>query len=536
MLLTGAIGPAFAKEPAVYLKATYEEHEPGTEPATPVLRRVEQVKVADGGGRVGTGHVAHFLDNTDRGGALEYNVGMSGLRGLHVTFDLLNNRPDDMTPKAALIFGAGPWNTSSSLMLNANAKRAFGLEFLQYGWTKTLSLRVGSSAVTRDAYALETPLRVKIWVNDQDDATLPYARPDTGVEAMLNPDSFVVWINGKLVGKEPIFGYPMQTSVTEGNAGLGRVGFSSTSAGRADFLIDNLVVSDPTAEAIPVAPGQVLPSVTGEVTPDQLPGAETLSYRDGTNTMNLFVFKPEGWRPTDRRSALVYFFGGGWSRGTPEKSASWARWAAERGMVGFAPDYRTRGRFGTSPLASVADGRAALRWIATHADELGIDPERMVVGGSSAGGHVALWTAIVGTPPGSDPKEAPTVKPKAVFLSSAVTDTSEETGYTPGRFEEQAQALSPVHQLDANMPRVLMFHARDDDLVHYRTAVAFRDAMVAEGNRCELVTVPQGGHGYSSAFPEWRAEVRSRVASLLGEEGLLPVEEPQHILKVNGED
>ena len=68
-------------------------------------------------------------------------------------------------------------------------------------------------------------------------------------------------------------------------------------------------------------------------------------------------------------------FDSSWTRGTPANAAAWAKWAAERGFVGVAPDYRVKERFGTSPLESVADGRAALRWVQEHAAELGIDPQ-----------------------------------------------------------------------------------------------------------------------------------------------------------------
>ena len=104
----------------------------------------------------------------------------------------------------------------------------------------------------------------------------------------------------------------------------------------------------------------------------------------------------------------------------------------------------------------------------------------------------------------------------------AVTDTSPETGYTPSRFGDDALALSPVHQLDDEMPPVLMFHAADDDLVHYRTAVALRDKLESMGNACELVTVPEGGHGFSSRFPEWKNKVRTKLEEFFVREGLLP--------------
>ncbi len=191
-------------------------------------------------------------------------------------------------------------------------------------------------------------------------------------------------------------------------------------------------------------------------------------------------------------------------------------------MVGIAPDYRTKNRFDTSPLASVDDGRAAFAWVVKHADELGIDPARIVVGGSSAGGHVALWTAIEKAPPGSDAATSPTAKPAALFLKSAVTDTSPETGYTPKRFGDDAMALSPVHQLDGQMPPTLIVHAANDALVHYGTAVALHNQLASTGNSCELMTIPLGGHGFSSEHKLWKAKAHTRMVAFFERAGLLP--------------
>ena len=70
--------------------------------------------------------------------------------------------------------------------------------------------------------------------------------------------------------------------------------------------------------------------------------------------------------------------------------------SGRRNMVWWEwlPTIETRKRFDAKPEDCVADGRAALRWIQDHAAELGIDPSKIVVQGSSAGGHVAAWTAI----------------------------------------------------------------------------------------------------------------------------------------------
>jgi acetyl esterase/lipase len=259
-------------------------------------------------------------------------------------------------------------------------------------------------------------------------------------------------------------------------------------------------------------------------TPVSLPGAETYVYRDGKpDPMRLHVFKPKNWTAEDRRPALVFFFGGGWTKGTPERSANYAKWAATLGMVGIAPDYRTKERFNTSPLESVADGRAALRWIEDHADKLGIDPKKIVVGGSSSGGHVALWTAIEHTPPGSNTNEAPRIKPFALILVSPVSDTSSAIGYTPKRFGDKAEALSPVYQLDTKMPPVLLFHGNADTTVTNAQSIALHDKLVASSNVCEFITVPGGNHGFQSQLSEWKDKSRDIVKEFLTKQGILPV-------------
>jgi acetyl esterase len=260
-----------------------------------------------------------------------------------------------------------------------------------------------------------------------------------------------------------------------------------------------------------------------QVAPATLPGAETFVYRPlKPDALRVHAFKPAGWKTGDQRPAFIWFFGGGWTRGTPENAAWWAKWAATQGMVGLAPDYRVKDRHGTSPLESVADARAALRWAQEHAAELGIDPQRIVIGGNSAGGHLALWTAIERTPPGSAEAESPKFRPAALILTSAVCDTSKASGYTPTRFGEHAQALSPVHQLDAKMPPVLAFHGDADQTVPHAQAFALRARLRGTGNVCELVSVPRGSHNYGGDQPEWAVRTQAMAAEFLRKQGVLP--------------
>lgn len=261
------------------------------------------------------------------------------------------------------------------------------------------------------------------------------------------------------------------------------------------------------------------PKVT---TPLTLPGAEAFIYQDvKPEPMRLHVFKPPGWKAGDRRPAWIHFFGGGFLNGTPLQSAGQGRNAAKLGMVGVAVDYRVKNRHGTDASACVADARAALHWVQAHAAELGIDPERVVVSGSSAGGHLALWTAISATPWGSDPAKAPRSKPVALILISAAADTSEVTGQRAERFAGHGADLSPQQHLDARMPPVLMFHGDADQVVPYRYAVALDKRLRDTGNECEFITIPGGGHGLNT--DEWKTKAVALSRTFLERLKILPV-------------
>jgi len=219
--------------------------------------------------------------------------------------------------------------------------------------------------------------------------------------------------------------------------------------------------------------------------------------------LRLHVVKPKDWKSSDKRACLVTFFGGGWTSGTPARSITYAKWAAKNGLVGVAPDYRTRNRFNSQPEDCVADGRAAVRWIQDHATELGVDPAKIVVQGSSAGGHVAAWTAIpdpVTSETASDPVPNPT--PMGLILLWPVTDTGTNGYGGPKRFnndEARANNLSVTGRMPVKMPPTLVFHGTADKTVKFENSKTFTDKMKANGNLCELVVFPDAPHSPQSS-------------------------------------
>lgn len=257
---------------------------------------------------------------------------------------------------------------------------------------------------------------------------------------------------------------------------------------------------------------------TNEATPLTLPGAETLVFKKtGDTELLLHVIKPKGWQASDARPCFVAFFGGGWSSGTPAKSISYAKWAAKQGLVGVSPDYRTKKRFDGKPEDCVADGRAAVRWVQDHAKELGVDPAKIVVQGSSAGGHVAAWTAIPEpvTPESSgDPMPSPI--PAGLILLWPVTDTGTNGYGGPKRFgnnEARANNLSVTRRMPAKMPPTLVFHGTADETVKFANSEEFQAKMKANGNDCELIPFPGAPHTpQSSKEGEKGKAVRAKIA------------------------
>jgi acetyl esterase/lipase len=250
-------------------------------------------------------------------------------------------------------------------------------------------------------------------------------------------------------------------------------------------------------------PSSPLPQDTNEVTPLSLPGSEPYVFKKvGDVELRLHVVKPKDWKSTDKRACLVTFFGGGWTSGTPARSITYAKWAAKNGLVGVAPDYRTRNRFNTQPEDCVADGRAAVRWIQDHSMELGIDPAKIVAQGSSAGGHVAAWTAIpdaVTPDAASDP--VPNPVPMGLILLWPVTDTGANGYGGPKRFnndEARANNLSVTGRMPAKMPPTLVFHGTADKTVKFENSQAFTGKMKANGNLCDLIKFADAPHSPNS--------------------------------------
>jgi acetyl esterase len=241
------------------------------------------------------------------------------------------------------------------------------------------------------------------------------------------------------------------------------------------------------------------------VYPPVIEGTKSETYRKvGDTELKVWIFDPErkGAKPLP---AIVFFFGGGWSSGSPTQFEPQSRHLAARGMIALVADYRVKTRQNAKPVDCVADAKACVRWVRANAGRLGIDPDRIAVGGGSAGGHLA---ASVATLPGLDPApddKAISCLPNALVLFNPGTVMApfpglDLKGFGAGldkeRFGCEPNEISPLHHVKKGMPPTIIFHGKADSTVHYATVEKFAEVMKAAGNRCELVGYEGQPHGF----------------------------------------
>ena len=92
--------------------------------------------------------------------------------------------------------------------------------------------------------------------------------------------------------------------------------------------------------------------------------------------LEMFIFAPPDHQPSDRRPAIVFFFGGGWTNGSPGQFAEHCKHLAARGMVAMTAEYRVRSRHGVLADSCVRDAKSAIRWVRANAKRLGVDPDK----------------------------------------------------------------------------------------------------------------------------------------------------------------
>lgn len=186
--------------------------------------------------------------------------------------------------------------------------------------------------------------------------------------------------------------------------------------------------------------------------------------------------------------AIVYFTGGGWVGGNVYGQIPNPAWFRDHGIIGIEADYRVKSRHGTTPVECVQDAKSAIRYVRAHAKELGIDPNRIIAAGGSAGGHIAACTAIDGGD-AADENPAISSRPNALVLHNPVLGE----GFGKEFFDVHPE-FSPILHVKKGWPPTILSNGTKDKTTPFEYAEKFVRLMKEAGNVCELIPVKDADH------------------------------------------
>lgn len=254
----------------------------------------------------------------------------------------------------------------------------------------------------------------------------------------------------------------------------------------------------------------------------------TVTYsKPATGDLTVDVFRPEF---NSRHSAVLIFHGGGWRAGAKEAVHQQAAALAEEGFTGIAVQYRL---LDAAPWpAQLADARAALSWVRSHAAELSIDPARVVAQGHSAGAHLALMAGTIskeerpaaivayypatGFYPADPPQPAdPDAPPAPPSLEiDALGRIPSWMLFPPGTDDAALIAASPISVADATFPPTILLHATEDSVIGSAASIALHRRLGDLGVPSDLHIYAGRGHGFDLAPSMLAATVQATTSFL----------------------
>jgi acetyl esterase/lipase len=227
---------------------------------------------------------------------------------------------------------------------------------------------------------------------------------------------------------------------------------------------------------------------------------------------------------------VLWVHGGGWRFGDRKLAPDLSRFFAQRGFAMVSIDYRLSEEV-TFP-APIIDVKAAVRWVRSVAERFSLDPDRIALWGSSAGGHLAACAALSRPEEFNSPEHErfsssvcavvdgygptdfsrmdadrlPSQHPPS-DIETRIVKPSVPTGHADSyesRFigapvatsPDQVQRANPINYVNLGAPPFLILHGQSDTLVPWQQSRMLFDALDAAGNEATLVLLEKLNHGF----------------------------------------
>jgi len=252
----------------------------------------------------------------------------------------------------------------------------------------------------------------------------------------------------------------------------------------------------------------------------------------GNPCQQLDLYLPKQRKGDGPLPVVCWIHGGGWQQGDRANANRIHALVASGEYAGVSIGYRLSSE--AQWPAQIHDCKAAIRWVRAHADEHGLDPDRIAAWGSSAGGHLVAMLGTTHGNAGLEGKIGPHLDhsselrciinyygpadllsmnrqapPEAKFDHDA--PNSPESRMLGGALQHvpgKARNASPLFHVSADDEAFLIVHGTQDLLVPYAQSVAFEKKLERAGVKAVFLTVDGGGHGAGFGGPVVKSYVR----------------------------
>jgi len=246
-----------------------------------------------------------------------------------------------------------------------------------------------------------------------------------------------------------------------------------------------------------------------------------ISFLTSARTEKLDLYLPKNRKAGEKSPAVLLIHGGGWKEGDKRQAREieFGMTLAKNGFVAASINYalRSDGKF---PL-NLQDCKNGVRYLRAHADELGIDPNRISVMGGSAGGHLALLVAYTADQPNlapSQPYHGVSDKVSSVVdfygISNLATRKETDPNGKPLKIEpldsttqsifgstpQDWKKASPVTYVKRDVPPTLILHGKKDTTVDSDQSQELADALKKAGATYEIIWLPNAPHSFSFQY------------------------------------
>ena len=229
-----------------------------------------------------------------------------------------------------------------------------------------------------------------------------------------------------------------------------------------------------------------------------------------TIELKVDIFYLEETMKKSNNTAIVFFHGGGWAYGKPDEFFTTCERYAKMGIVCFSVDYRLSIENGIvphktiSPIECVMDAKSSIRWVRENAERFHIDENKIVSSGQSAGGHLAISTAVIKKFDEQSDNLNISCVPNAVMLFSATVNSIEQwCDRLLADRRDQIWNLSPAHNLSSNLPPMIDFHGTEDQMVPFWSVRYFESETKKLGNYFELHIYEGKSHYLGDGNPKY---------------------------------